>query len=147
MKQMTILLVEDNAGDVDLMREALRETGSHPDLHVVPDGVEALRFLRRQEPYAAAPRPELILLDLNLPKRDGREVLEDLRRDPDLGSIPLVVWTSSPGGGDFHAQHGLRPECYRVKPIGYEPYVEAVRDILTLWRERLRNGPRWRTDP
>lgn len=136
-----ILLVEDNAGDVELIREALGDMGVHPVLHVAPDGLEAMTFLRREGRHAAAPRPALILLDLNLPKRDGREVLEDLRQDPHLGSIPLVVLTSSESDVVLVARYGLRADCYVIKPVGYERYLETMRQIMNLWPNMWEASP------
>jgi two-component system, chemotaxis family, response regulator Rcp1 len=128
-----VLLVEDNPGDVRLTREALRDGKVHNNLSVVPDGVEALAFLRRQGKYADAPRPDLILLDLNLPKKDGREVLQDIKADPALQRIPVVVLTSSEAERDIAQAYALHANCYITKPVDLDQFITVVRSIEDFW--------------
>ena len=128
-----ILLVEGNAGDVRLTREALKEGRIRNRLHVVSDGEHALRFLRRQDEYADAPRPDLILLDLNLPRLDGREVLTDIKNDPRLKQIPVVVLTSSRAEKDLLSAYDQHANCFITKPVGFEDFMEVVRSIESFW--------------
>lgn len=127
------LLVEDNPGDVRLTREALMECKLRNNLSVVGDGVEALAFLRREGPYADAVRPDVILLDLNLPKKGGREVLADIKADPDLRRIPVVIITSSEAEQDVLASYDLHVNCYVNKPVDLEQFIKVVRSIGTFW--------------
>lgn len=128
-----MLLVDDNPGDVRLTREALRETGRSIDLSVVNDGVEALLFLRREGPYSEAPRPSLILLDLNLPKRDGRQVLAEIKTDDDLKMIPVVVLTTSDSQHDIRSAYSLHANCYITKPVDFDAFVSLVQFIERFW--------------
>lgn len=128
-----VLLVEDNPGDVRLTREALKEGKVCNNLSVVPDGVEAMAFLRRQGPYAGAPRPDVILLDLNLPKKDGREVLEEVKGDPELRSIPVVVLTSSEAERDIARAYALHANCYITKPVDLDQFITVVKSIEDFW--------------
>lgn len=128
-----ILLVEDNPGDVRLTREALKEAKVRNQLHVVDDGVKALEFLRRQPDYATAPRPDLILLDLNLPKKDGREVLAEIKADPELRTIPVVVLTTSQAEEDILRSYNLHANCYVPKPVDLERFLQIVRSIEDFW--------------
>jgi CheY-like chemotaxis protein len=123
-----ILLVEDNPGDVELVREALKEGKVRNKLHVASDGVEALQFLRR-----AAPCPDLILLDLNLPRKNGREVLEEIKTDPKLGIIPVVVLTSSREEEDILRTYKLHANCYITKPVDFEQFLKVVKSIEDFW--------------
>jgi two-component system, chemotaxis family, response regulator Rcp1 len=131
--QMEILLVEDNRGDVRLIREGLDHDGVRLHLNVAQDGLEALAFLRRQDPYSSAPRPDLIVLDLNLPRKSGREVLADMKADPVLSSIPVVVFSSSQAETDIAASYGLRANCYIVKPVDLDQFLAVVRAIEDFW--------------
>jgi len=128
-----ILLVEDNPGDVELTREALHEGKIHMHLSVVSDGVEALAFLRREGKYGGAPRPDLILLDLNLPKKDGRAVLGDVKQDPALRHIPVVILTSSQAEQDIVRAYDLHANCYVTKPVDLDQFVTIVRSIEQFW--------------
>src|SRR5262245_12499636 len=128
-----ILLVEDNPGDVRLTREALRERQAERSLHVAGDGEEGLAFLRRQGAYSEAPRPDLILLDLNLPRRDGREVLSEIKQDPALQEIPVVVFTSSSASDDVRECYRRHANCYVKKPLDYEGFARAVQSIEGFW--------------
>lgn len=127
------LLVEDNPGDVRLTREALGESKLRNHLSVVGDGVEAMAFLRREGPYAEAPRPDLILLDLNLPKKSGREVLAEIKADESLRRIPVVVITSSEAEQDIFATYNLHVNCYVSKPVDLDQFIKVVRSISTFW--------------
>jgi two-component system response regulator len=128
-----ILLVEDNPGDVELTREALHDTKVHMELSVVQDGVEAMAFLRREGRYADAPRPDLILLDLNLPRKDGRGVLSEVKADPVLRHIPVVVLTSSQAEQDIVRAYDLHANCYVTKPVDLDQFVKIVRSIEQFW--------------
>ncbi|MCE9614218.1 MAG: response regulator [Lentisphaerae bacterium] len=132
-RPIRILLVEDNPGDVQLTREALRENKVMNELYVARDGEEALRFLRREDTFATAPRPELILLDLNLPRKDGREVLADIKSDPDLRRIPVVVLTTSKAESDIIRSYDLHVNCYVTKPLNLDRFMDVVREIKTFW--------------
>jgi CheY-like chemotaxis protein len=128
-----ILLIEDNPGDVRLTMEALKEAKVINHLTVLKDGVEALAFLRRQGQYAKAPRPHLILLDLNLPKKDGREVLADIKADNTLKHIPIVVLTTSQDEQDVLKSYNLHANCYITKPVDLEQFIKVVRSIEDFW--------------
>jgi CheY-like chemotaxis protein len=128
-----ILLVEDNPGDVRLTRETLKETKVLNTLSVVDDGEKALQFLRRQAPYENAPRPDLVLLDLNIPKLDGREVLQSIKDDPDLRVIPVVVLTTSKAEEDILKSYQLHANCYISKPVELDGFITVVRSIENFW--------------
>ena len=128
-----ILLVEDNPGDVRLTKEALREGKVYNNLHWAKDGVEALEFLRRQGKHAKAPRPDIILLDLNLPKNDGREVLEIIKGDEQLKNIPVVVLTTSKAEEDVVRSYALHANCYVTKPVDLEKFIVVVKSIDRFW--------------
>ena len=132
-RPILILLVEDNEGDVRLTREAFKEGRVANRLEVVSDGVEALRYLRREGPHAEALRPDLILLDLNLPKMDGREVLEKIKTDPQLKRTPVVVLTTSSAEDDIVRTYDLHANCYITKPVDFENFVGVVRSIDEFW--------------
>ncbi len=127
------LLVEDNPGDVRLTREALKECKLRNNLSVVGDGVEALAFLRREGQYANVPKPDVILLDLNLPRMGGREVLAEIKADPLLKRIPVVVITSSEAEQDVVASYDLHVNCYVNKPVDLDQFIKVVRSIGTFW--------------
>lgn len=128
-----ILLVEDSPGDVRLTREALREGKIRNNLSVVTDGMEALAFLRREGRYAAAPRPDVILLDLNLPRKDGREVLAELKADERLRCIPVVILTTSTDERDVLRAYELHANCYITKPVDFEQFIGVVQAIENFW--------------
>jgi len=128
-----ILLVEDNPGDVRLTKEALREGKVYNNLHWAKDGVEALEFLRREGKHAKAPRPDIILLDLNLPKKDGREVLEIIKGDEQLKNIPVVVLTTSKAEEDVVRSYALHANCYVTKPVDLEKFIVVVKSIDRFW--------------
>ncbi len=132
-KPIEILMVEDSPSDAQLTIEALHAAKIANRLHHVEDGVEALQFLRQQGPYADAPRPDLILLDLNLPRKDGREVLEELKRDPDLKVIPVVVLTTSRSEQDVLRSYQLHANCYITKPVDFTQFMGVVKAIENFW--------------
>ncbi len=130
---VNILLIEDNPGDVRLTREALKEGKVLNNLVNVSDGVEALAYLRRQGRYSDSTRPDLILLDLNLPRKDGREVLADIKADKDLTRIPVVVLTTSSAEQDILKAYDLHANCYITKPVGLEQFISVVKSIEEFW--------------
>lgn len=132
-KVIEILLVEDNPGDVGLIREAFSEAKVHNILHVVPDGVEAMKFLRAEDNYPDAPCPDVILLDLNLPRKSGREVLEEIKADPKLKMIPVVILTSSKEDEDICRSYQLHANCYITKPVDFEQFMKVVQSIEDFW--------------
>lgn len=133
VKPIHILLVEDNPGDADLAREALEESKLNNALHVVDDGEKAMAFLHQEGVYANAPRPDLILLDLNLPKKDGREVLAEIKEDDDLKRIPVVILTTSQAEEDVLRTYDLHANCYITKPIDLNQFIHVVRSIEDFW--------------
>ena len=138
LRPIEILLVEDNPGDVRLTVEALREGRVPNNLHVASDGVEALEFLRRAGQFANAPRPDMILLDLNLPRKDGREVLAEIKEDPDLRRIPIVVLTTSQAERDVLQSYNLHANCYITKPVDIDAFFTVVRSIDSFWLAVVR---------
>lgn len=132
-RAIEILLVEDNPGDVRLTQEALKENKIRNNLHVAKDGVEAMEFLRRIRDYGESPRPDLILLDLNLPKKDGREVLAEIKSDEKLRSIPVVILTTSDAEDDIAKAYQMYANCYVRKPIDLNRFIEVVRVIENFW--------------
>jgi CheY-like chemotaxis protein len=142
VSERSILLVEDNAGDVRLTREALREADVSVELTAVPDGDQALAFLRNQGPYADAQRPDLVLLDLNLPKKNGLEVLEEIKRDPELQQIPVIMLTTSSSARDIAACYARGVNCYVVKPLDLDDFTRLVQAINGFWFEVAVLPPR-----
>jgi CheY-like chemotaxis protein len=132
-RPIEILLVEDNPGDVRLTIEALRESKVRNHLSVARDGVEALAFVRREGAHAQAVRPDLILLDLNLPRKDGREVLAELKADPDLKTIPVVILTTSRAEQDVLRSYELQANCYISKPVDLDQFITVVKSIEDFW--------------
>jgi two-component system, chemotaxis family, response regulator Rcp1 len=130
---MQVLLVEDSPGDVRLTQEAFREANIAIRLHIVVDGVEAMEFLRQEGRYVQSPRPDLILLDLNLPKLDGREVLEIIKADETLKSIPTVILTTSEAEADIAKSYLLQANCYLTKPVQLEAFESLVMSINDFW--------------
>lgn len=128
-----ILLVEDNPGDHRLTKEALHEGKVYNNLHWVKDGVEALDFLKQRGAHKKAPRPDIILLDLNLPKKDGREVLSEIKRDQDLRQIPVVILTTSAAEEDVLRSYDLHANCYVTKPVDLEKFIVVVQSIDRFW--------------
>jgi len=141
-RPIEILLVEDNPGDVRLTQEALREGKVRNHLHVVADGVEAMAFLRREGQHAQAPQPDLILLDLNLPKKGGREVLAEIKEDPELRRIPVVILTVSKAEEDVLKSYNLHANCYITKPVNLDQFLEVVKSIEDFWLTVVMLPPR-----
>jgi chemotaxis family two-component system response regulator Rcp1 len=137
-----VLLVEDNSGDVRLMQEAFRDAKMHLDLHVAGDGVEAMEFLLRQGEFSRSPRPDLILLDLNLPRKDGREVLAEIKSHPSLKAIPVVVLTTSASDADIERSYLLHANCYISKPVELEGFLTVVQSIDDFWLTVVRLPPK-----
>jgi len=133
MRPIVILLVEDNPGDARLTREGLSSSKVRNQLHVARDGDEALAFLRRLGEYADAPTPDLVLLDLNLPRRDGREVLQEIKEDPTLVHIPVVILTSSQAEEDILRTYRLHANCFITKPVDLEQLTKVVQGIEQFW--------------
>ena len=134
----TVLLVEDSPGDVRLTREAFREFDGGLDLHVAVDGVDAICFLRREGIHVQAPRPDLILLDQNLPKMDGRQVLAEIKQDSDLKTIPTVILTTSDAEADVEAVYQLKANCYLSKPVQLEEFESLVKSINDFWLTKVK---------
>lgn len=132
-KPVDILLVEDSSADVLLTREAFTESKLINRLHVVEDGVDAMEFLYQTGKYASAPRPDLILLDLNLPRKNGREVLAEIKNDPKLKHIPVIVLTTSKSEKDILQAYDHHANCYIVKPVGFDNFAEAIQSIHQFW--------------
>jgi two-component system, chemotaxis family, response regulator Rcp1 len=141
-RPIEILMVEDNPGDVRLTVEALKEAKVRNNLHTVEDGVEALAFLRREGRYAEVPRPDLVLLDLNLPKMNGREVLAEIKEDPDLKRIPVVILTISQAEQDIVKSYNLHANCYITKPVDLDQFLEVVKSIENFWLTVVMLPPR-----
>jgi len=137
-----VLLVEDDPGDVLMTQEAFEEHKVRNRLAVVSDGAEALSYLRREGRYADAPRPDLILLDLNLPKRDGREVLEEIKKDEDLGRIPVVVLTTSAADEDILRSYQLHANAYVTKPVDFDRFISVIRQIDEFFVSVVKLPPR-----
>jgi CheY-like chemotaxis protein len=137
-----VLLVEDNPGDVRLTREAFRDAKMHLEMHVAGDGVEAMEFLRRQGDYPNSPRPDLILLDLNLPRKDGREVLAEIKGDPSLKAIPVVILTTSAADADIERSYLLHANCYISKPVDLEGFLTVIRSIDDFWLSVVKLPPK-----
>jgi chemotaxis family two-component system response regulator Rcp1 len=138
-----ILLVEDNLGDVRLTREAFKEGKVANTLHVVQDGVEALAFLRHEGAYAKTAHPDIILLDLNLPRMDGRELLAIIKTDPKLQRIPVVILTTSKSEVDIIESYDLHANCYITKPVDMERFIKVVQSIENFWFTVVKLPPDW----
>ena len=142
VREVHILLVEDNPGDVRLTLEALRDGRISNQVSVVHDGEEALDFLRRRGEHAGAERPDLVLLDLNLPKKDGREVLQEVKADSELHRIPVIVLTTSSADQDVLLSYDLHANCYIKKPIEYDEFMRAIRGLENFWTKIVRLPPK-----
>jgi two-component system response regulator len=136
-----ILLVDDDQGDVLLTTKALHQGKLVNKIHVAHDGVEAMEFLRREGAFANAPRPDLIFLDLNMPRKDGREVLEEIKHDDELRAIPVVVLTTSDADRDILHSYHLHANCYVTKPVGMDQFLNVVRDIQGYWFSVVKLPP------
>ena len=139
-----VLLVEDSPGDVRLTREAFKDAKVHINLHVASDGAKAMAFLNHEGEYTNVPRPDLVLLDLNLPKKDGREVLQEIKESPTLKSIPVVILTTSSSDADILRSYRLHANCYITKPVGLEGFLTVVKSIDNFWLSvvKLPHEPR-----
>jgi len=133
-----VLLVEDNAGDVRLTQEAFRDANPSVHLHVASDGVEAMAFLRREGVHGQAPRPDLVLLDLNLPRMDGREVLAQIKEDNGLKTIPTVILTTSDAEADIAKSYQLQANCYLTKPVQLSAFESLVKSVNDFWLTKAR---------
>ena len=133
LRPIEILLIEDNPGDVDLTKEALQDAKVHNRLHVVDDGAKAVDFLFKRGEYADVPRPDIILLDLNLPKKDGRQVLVEIKADPQLAEIPVVILTTSQAEEDILRSYQLHANCYITKPVDFKQFMRVVKSIEEFW--------------
>ena len=145
-RHIEILLVEDSPSDALLTREALKTSKLMNNLHVVENGVDAIAFLRREGAFASEPRPDLILLDLNLPKMDGREVLREIKADDDLRVIPVVVLTSSDAEEDILKSYNLHASCYITKPVEFDKFLKVVRSIREFWFAVVTLPPQQHTE-
>jgi CheY-like chemotaxis protein len=132
-RQVEFLLAEDNPGDVRLTLEAMRESKIRNNINVVPDGMEAMAFLRKQGKYADVPTPDVVLLDLNLPKKNGCEVLADIKSDPKLKRIPVVIITSSEAEQDILRTYDLHANCYVTKPVDLDQFIKVIQSIESFW--------------
>ena len=141
-RALEILLVEDNRGEARLVLEALAEMSRPTSLSVVSDGVEALKFLRRTGPYAAVPRPDLVLLDLNMPRKDGREVLREMKTDEQLQNIPVVVLSTSESEEDILNAYHLKANCYITKPVEMDKFIRVIQSIQNFWYATVHLPPR-----
>ena len=137
-KSIEILLVEDSKGDVGLIEEVFEDAKIRNNLHVVEDGEEAILFLRGEGQFSGVPRPDIILLDLNLPKKDGREVLEEIKRDEDLKNIPVVVLTTSKAEEDILKSYNLHANAYVTKPVDFDQFLKVVKSIEDFWLEVVK---------
>ena len=141
-KPVDVLLVEDDPGDVLLTQETLLGSKIRTNLHVVGDGVEALAFLRNEGAYQSVPRPDLILLDLNMPRKDGREVLAEIKEDPALKTIPVAVLTTSSQDEDILKSYELHANCYITKPVGLEQFSTVVQSLEDFWFAIVKLPPK-----
>jgi CheY-like chemotaxis protein len=139
---LQVLLVEDNPGDVRLTEEAFKDAKVHLEMHVAVDGVEAMEFLRRVGKFAESPRPDLILLDLNLPRKDGRDVLAEIKGDPSLMTIPVVILTTSASDVDIESSYMLHANCYISKPVDMEGFLMVVKSIDDFWLSVVKLPPK-----
>jgi CheY-like chemotaxis protein len=140
-RPIVILLAEDNPGDARLAMEALREAKVRNNVYIVMDGVEAMAFLRKEGKYAEKPRPDVILLDLNMPRKDGREVLAEVKADPDLKRIPVVILTVSQAEQDILKSYNLHANCYITKPVDLDQFLIVVKSIEDFWFTVVRLPP------
>ncbi|MEI8202714.1 MAG: response regulator [Bacteroidota bacterium] len=133
LKPIEILMVDDNRGDIRLAMEAIKDAKVTNNIHVVYDGIEAMAFLRKEGIYAEMPRPDIILLDLNMPRKDGREVLEEIKTDPELKRIPVVILTVSQAEEDIIKSYDLHANCYISKPVDLDQFVKIVKSLENFW--------------
>jgi len=144
--RIDILLIEDNLGDIQLITEALEETGFGPKIISIRNGIEAIKFLRREPPFQDAPKPSVIILDLNLPGRDGRGILAEVKTDPNLAVTPVIVLSGSDAPQDITACYALHANCYIVKPRDLHGLNEAIRSLVDFWLMKVKLPPEPRPD-
>jgi two-component system, chemotaxis family, response regulator Rcp1 len=137
-RRIDILLVQDNPGDVMLITEAMAETAANPEITSVRDGIEAMKFLRGEVPFQDAPKPAIIILDLNLPRKDGREVLAEIKSDPGLANTPVIVFSGSDAPQDISTCYGLHANCYIVKPRDLFGMTETIRSLVDFWLTKVK---------
>jgi chemotaxis family two-component system response regulator Rcp1 len=137
-RRVDILLVQDNLGDVMLITEALAETDVNPEIFSIQDGIEAMKFLRREAPFHDAPKPAIIILDLNLPRKDGREVLAEIKSDPVMANTPVIVFSGSDAPQDVSACYALHANCYLVKPRDLFGMTETIRSLVDFWLTKVK---------
>jgi chemotaxis family two-component system response regulator Rcp1 len=140
-KRVDILLVEDNLGDVKLITDALAETDLHPSFHNVRDGIEAIQFLRKQPPFEDAPKPAIIMVDLNLPRKDGRAVLAEIKSDPALAPTPVIILSGSDAPQDIAACYALHANCYIIKPRDLFGMNETICSLVGFWLQKVKLPP------
>ncbi len=140
-RSVDILLVEDNRGDVTLITQALAETDIRPDIRYARDGIEAMQYLRREAPFEDAPKPAIIILDLNLPGKDGRAVLAEIKSDPILAHTPVIVFSSSDAPQDVSACYDLHANCYLIKPRDLFGMTETIRSLVDFWLQKVKLPP------
>lgn len=140
-KRIDILLVEDNPGDIKLITDALAETVMRPGVHCVRDGIEAMQFLRNRAPFEDAPRPAIVLLDLNLPRKDGRTVLAEIKSDPTLAHTPVIIFSGSDAPQDISACYALHTNCYIIKPRDLFGMIETIGSLVDFWLRRVKLPP------
>lgn len=140
-RPVVILMIEDNPGDVLLTMEALKEVKIRNSVHVAKDGVEGIEFLHREGKFADAPRPDIIFLDLNLPRKDGREVLAEIKDDPELRRIPVVILTTSTAEQDVLKTYNLHANCYITKPVDLDQFISVVQSIENFWFSIVKLAP------
>lgn len=141
VRQSVVLMAEDNPDDIELTRAAFEESKFHVNLHVVRDGVEAMAFLRREGVYSDAPRPDLLLLDINMPRMDGRQVLEAIREDPGLATLPVVMLTTSSSEEDIAFAYYKKANCYVTKPVDFTQFTKVVNSIQDFWFTLVKMPP------
>lgn len=139
--RVDILLVEDNPGDVTLIRQALAETDIRPDIRHVKDGIEAMQYLRKEAPFEDAPKPAIIIMDLNLPRKDGRAVLAEIKSDPALALTPVIIFSSSDSPQDISTCYDLRANCYIIKPRDLFGMTETIRSLVDFWLQKVQLPP------
>jgi CheY-like chemotaxis protein len=139
---MELLLVEDSPGDIRLIEEALKDSRIHINMSVARDGVEAMDFLNRQERFASSPRPHLILLDLNLPRKSGQEVLRQIKNDPAMKHIPVIIFTTSDDERDIQSSYDQYANCYIIKPVDFNQFINIIRVVENFWFTIVKLPPR-----
>ncbi len=140
-RSVDILLVEDNLGDVTLITQALAETDTRPDIRCVRDGIEAMQYLRKEDPFEDALKPAIIIMDLNLPRKDGRAVLAEIKSDPTLALTPVIVLSGSDAPQDISTCYALHANCYIIKPRDLFGMTETIRSLVDFWLQKVKLPP------